>query len=207
VTERLSAGFTLAEVLIALALLGVVATFSIPKIMQAQTNNHYNAVAKEAMATVRTSFMLLKEQGRLVPGVTKMSDIMKESLNATQEVGTQFDHQQNSVITVLSCSGLTTCYRLATGAIISTATDHYYQPETHDPVDNEAVHFLVDPDGRLTSSGDPLGPGKSLPVVIYPNGLMRTKDNLLPNSTLYYVNNTTQTFNSAPQNMPNWFQW
>lgn len=45
-------GFTLAELLIALGISGVIATFAIPKILAAQTNGKYKAVAKEAAGTM-----------------------------------------------------------------------------------------------------------------------------------------------------------
>jgi prepilin-type N-terminal cleavage/methylation domain-containing protein len=45
-------GFTLAELLISLAILGVIATFTIPKLLQVQQQSSYMGIAKEAMATI-----------------------------------------------------------------------------------------------------------------------------------------------------------
>jgi prepilin-type N-terminal cleavage/methylation domain-containing protein len=44
-----SLGFTLAELLIALAILGVIATFAIPKVLLSQANQKRNAVLKEVI--------------------------------------------------------------------------------------------------------------------------------------------------------------
>jgi len=51
-----SKGFTLAELLIALAILGVIATFTIPKIITSQANSKNNAVTKEIVATVSAAY-------------------------------------------------------------------------------------------------------------------------------------------------------
>lgn len=45
-------GFTLAELLIALLILGVVATFTIPKILQSNANSQRKAVFRETLATL-----------------------------------------------------------------------------------------------------------------------------------------------------------
>lgn len=46
------AGFTLAELLIALTILGVITTFTIPKILASQQDGQRNAVLKESIATL-----------------------------------------------------------------------------------------------------------------------------------------------------------
>lgn len=42
--------FTLAELLIALAILGVIATFTIPKVLTANQNGTFKAIGKETAA-------------------------------------------------------------------------------------------------------------------------------------------------------------
>ena len=53
-------GFTLAELLIALAILGVIATFTIPKILDSGTDSKRNAIAKEIAATVSGAYQNYK---------------------------------------------------------------------------------------------------------------------------------------------------
>lgn len=57
-------GFTLAELLISLAILGLIATFTIPKIMSAQQNNEYSAIAQEDIATLSAALHALLRKFR-----------------------------------------------------------------------------------------------------------------------------------------------
>ena len=60
-------GFTLAELLISLAILGVIATFTIPKILTAQQNGRDAAVFKETVATLNAVLYQGIVEGALTP--------------------------------------------------------------------------------------------------------------------------------------------
>jgi Tfp pilus assembly protein FimT len=49
-------GFTLAELFIALGILGMIATFTIPKVLQTQQGNQYRSAAKETAAMVSEAY-------------------------------------------------------------------------------------------------------------------------------------------------------
>ena len=55
-----SLGFTLAELLIALAILGVIATFTIPKILNSGNDNTFNSIGMESFATVSAAYQAYK---------------------------------------------------------------------------------------------------------------------------------------------------
>lgn len=67
--KRSSFAFTLAELLIALAILGVIATFTIPKILQTQQDNRFKALGKEAAATISGAFQAYQQQNQLNSGL------------------------------------------------------------------------------------------------------------------------------------------
>lgn len=60
-SKKLLSGFTLAELLIALAILGVISAFAIPKILSAQQNEKKEAVTRETLGTI----MAILHQGRI----------------------------------------------------------------------------------------------------------------------------------------------
>lgn len=58
-------GATLAELLIALAILGVISTFSIPKILYSQTQQRKMAVFKESIASIQNILVSGRQRGEL----------------------------------------------------------------------------------------------------------------------------------------------
>jgi prepilin-type N-terminal cleavage/methylation domain-containing protein len=72
--RRVHKGFTLAELLISLAILGIIATFTISKIISAQATSKYNAFAKEVVGMVSASFELYKQNYTVSSG-TRISDL------------------------------------------------------------------------------------------------------------------------------------
>lgn len=67
-------GFTLAELLIALALLGVIATFTIPKILNAQQSSASLAKAKEVAAMISGAYQQAQAAGN-ASSSTKPGDL------------------------------------------------------------------------------------------------------------------------------------
>lgn len=60
-------GFTLAELLIALGILGVIATFTIPKLLASQQNTQRKAIFKEMIASIEAVTWQAWQDGQLVP--------------------------------------------------------------------------------------------------------------------------------------------
>lgn len=63
-------GFTLAELLISLAILAEIATFTIPKVLTSQQNGKYNAAAKEAASMVSAASQQLQYTGTVSASTT-----------------------------------------------------------------------------------------------------------------------------------------
>ena len=65
--RRAQTAFTLAELLISLAILGVIATFTIPKILGASQISQKNAIFKESIATIAGVVDMGLKSGELIP--------------------------------------------------------------------------------------------------------------------------------------------
>src|SRR5689334_18657534 len=109
--QRSIPGFTLAELLITLAILGIIAVFTIPKIVLNQQNNNYNARAKEDIAALSGAMQQLRASGTLSAG-TKWSDIINY-LNYVQldsSSGNNIDAQYSSA--TYTCSAARNCLKM-----------------------------------------------------------------------------------------------
>ncbi len=155
-------GFTLAELLIALAILGVIATFTIPKILAAQQDQSYNAKAKEAAAMVSTAYQKHLLSGQLSTSSSMMS--LSQYMNyLSVDTTSTIDTYQTS--TTRACTGWT-CLRLHNGAVIRHGGNPF-------GTTTGGVWFDVDPDGQVTD-GTTNGPGKAVQFALRYNGRITT---------------------------------
>lgn len=191
---RIENGFTLAELLIALAILGVIATFTIPKVLSAQQDGQHNAVAKESAAAISGAFQNYIQQNGLssTMSVAELTPFLNYVATHTGDI----DRPQGA--TTLTCNTTYRCIRLHNGSVLQyTPMDNFGgTASTH------AIYFYVDPDGQVTD-GTTNGPGKSVVFFLYTTGRLTTWGNLLPNTG----NGAGATYNPDATKDPPWFQW
>jgi prepilin-type N-terminal cleavage/methylation domain-containing protein len=201
-SRTLQSGFTLAELLIALAILGVIATFTIPKILQAQQDSKYNAIAKEDAAAMSAAIQTMRYRG-LFTDQTSMNTIATYinylKIDSTSVVddtpsrasGIRTDEGGGS----FSCgTGNTRCLKMANGSIILYPNSMNFDLGTG----ANAIWFLVDPDGTYNQS-------PSVLFFVYDNGRVRTWGTV--NSNTEVRNDGLLPFNPNPAEDPSWFSW
>lgn len=139
--RRAHKGFTLAELLIALAILGVIATFTIPKILTAQQNGQNTAIAKEAASMINSAFTTYSLQNTLTTGTTGgaltqyMNYVSVDTTNA-YNFGT-------------ACSNASlACLKLHNGAVLEYSTAQRFDSTAS----TGSIEFAVDPDGAGTQT-------------------------------------------------------
>jgi len=200
-------GFTLAELLICLAILGEIATFTIPKMLSAQQNTRYKAVAKEAVGTLAAAYNSYKVQTG-VSAYTSPSDFIS-TLNYIKIQTTGAIDRTYGTAGNYSCVASSPCYVLANGAILKdpdvkwggNGTGNYFGGTSA----TNYVYFYLDPDGTDADSGTTNGPGKSLQINVYYNGRITDAANCNSGDTTYLEG--TGYNNWCPGSSPPWFDW
>lgn len=187
-------GFTLAELLISLSVLGVIATFTIPKILQAQQGSTFNAIGKEDASAVSGIYQIYVQNNGYSSGLslnTLVSNLNYVKVDSTSLIDSY--PGQGS----LDCSSGWKCYRMHNGSIIA------FDPgQTFGATDNLAItYFYVDPDG--TYSGTTTGSGKSVVFFLYYNQRMSTLGNAVAGSHDAFG----VTYNPTPSKDPTWLTW
>ncbi len=176
-------GFTLAELLISLAILGVIATFTIPKVLSSQQNEANEAKTKDIVAAFSGAYQQAKLNAAINAN-TKPSDFTPYLNYLAWDTSATID--EGVWGTSGNCSTTYPCITFANGATVifddlarfgGTATTNmisfYVDPEpgysgTANPV--RSVQFVLYYDGFITSraftrsnsftsAGGPYGPG------------------------------------------------
>jgi len=188
------AGFTLAELLISLSILGVIATFTIPKIIQAQQGSTFNAIAKENAATVSGAYQVYVQKYGYSSGTglnslaTYINYVKKDSTSLIDSYPGQ---------TSIDCSSGWQCYRMHNGSIIA------FDPgQTFGATDDLALtYFYMDPDGVY--SGSTSGTGKSAVFFLYYNQRMSTLGSAVTGSH----DSFGTVYSPVPSKDPTWLTW
>ena len=164
--------FTLAELLIALAILGVIATFTIPKILDSGGGSQNNAIVKEAASTVSGALQAYKMQNTLTAS-TSFQDLTPY-INYVNIDSTTVIDSYNNTASVPCATAVAICIRLHNGAMLRGPTGDPFG----DTTSTSAIYFWVDPDGQY--GGSTTGPSKAAFFFIYTNLRLTTYDSLVP---------------------------
>lgn len=155
-------GFTLSELLIALAVLGVIATFTIPKVLQSQQDSKYNTIAKEAASAVSDAYNSLRLAGKASTS-SQMQDLTPY-LNYVKVDSTTIIDNIPGIVDASCADANRQCLVLHNGAYLryGTGASHTFTG------DGGLIWFYIDPDGKR--SGTSNGTGKSVQFNLYQNG-------------------------------------
>lgn len=179
-----SQGFTLAELLIALAILGVIATFTIPKVLFTANSGQNTAVAKEAASMISGAYTAYAlENGSAASGTT--AGVLTPYMNYVA-----VDNTATAYSFGAGCNAANTvCLKLHNGGVLRYASNNSFGGTAT----TNAIYFNIDPDG--TGSATPAT------FVLYFNGRLTTAANQ-DGSTA--TANAPTTYTPDPAYIANW---
>lgn len=190
-------GFTLPELLIALLILGEIATFTIPKIISSQQNNSYNARAKEAAGMVAAAFQTY-QMNNMSWSSMGIEDLTQYLNYVATDASSVIDDKQTGSSYTCGSSTAAKCIRLHSGAMLRYGKSSSYN--MGGTATTNAIWFDIDPDGAY--SGTTNGAGKAIEFWLYHNGRVSTFGNVTSNTC-----SNTNCVNPTPGYDPPWFSW
>ncbi len=188
-------GFTLAELLISLAILGVIATFTIPKILSSQQDSKYSASAKEVVAMFSDAYQQAKFSSSNVASIAP-ANLFQYMNYVKTDTTSSIDGLYTQGVYGVNCSQRP-CIQLHNGGIVLASQWNFGGTGT-----TNSINFIYDPDGKVTD-GTTTGPGKSVIFYLYANGRIVTSANVLPGTT----NQSGGTYSANANLDPPWFSW
>lgn len=202
-TRHSLSGFTLAELLIALGILGVIATFTIPKVLVSNQTSSYKAKTKEAISMISGAFQAYKHQNTVDEntGIEDLTPYMNyvslvpsgAQLDATPGGGTTLKNCNATFAGTFPCvilhNGVTIRYRAVNGQFGTSGATSAHR----------VVWFEVDPNGHQTNNAP-----QEMTANFYlaQNGRITDNDGVLANSSSSCCN-----YDPDPGTMPSWFSW
>lgn len=188
-------GFTLSELLIALAILGVIATFTIPKVLSSQQDGKYKSMAKEVAGMLSDAYQAyrLKNTPAASTGNTNLTSYMNYvSVDTTSDL----DTAQTLGGSVSCTAGTLTCLRLHNGGTL-----WMFNMTFNGNTSTNAIFFSFDPDGKETPGG--AGPAESITFFLYMNGRITDEGgNVAP-----CADNSYACVAADSSKVPPWFSW
>jgi prepilin-type N-terminal cleavage/methylation domain-containing protein len=192
-TSSIYKGFTLAELLICILILGEIATFTIPKIINAQQTSQYNAIAKDDIGMVIGAYQKVQLAGNS-SGATSISNLTPYMNYVSTSTSLAIDNIQGT--TSLPCSSQNSCLILHNGSVLQYDTTASFGGTNT----TNANWIHIDPNG--TYGGTTNGADKAVGIFLYYNSRITDEGNILTGTT-----NSSTAYTASSSKVPPWFSW
>lgn len=180
---HMNSGFSLVEILITLAVLGVLTAFTIPSLFNTPNSSLSSKQTAMAKDTVYMIFAAYEQYRAANPTVTTGTTLglLTPYMNyvSPKTSGNLDDHV--GVNTTYTCGSNVTCYQMHNGGTFFWRNGMSFAGTAT----TNGIYFFFDPDS-IQTGGTADGPGKALCVLIYYDGTIRTRGTSKANSTNSY---------------------
>jgi prepilin-type N-terminal cleavage/methylation domain-containing protein len=186
-------GFTLAELLICLAILGEIATFTIPKVLYSQGISRNTAILKETAGMIEGAYQAYQQSNTVTASTNILALTPYMNYVSVTTAGSVDDQGAGSY----NCNTNSGCLKLHNGAAIYLGTDYFGGTQP-----NNTMHICVDPDG-VKDANTINDPGAAVCFLLYYNGALTTRNNARSGS----VAGCCGSFGPGGGYDPSWFSW
>jgi len=188
--------FTLAELLLALVILGVIATFTIPKVLTAQSSSQFNAAGKEAIGMVSGSFTTYTQSN---PVTTATGPLNLTPFMNYVRVDTSSTIDSLPGLGSVSCASAgRRCLKLHNGGTLRITDNNSFCSVNG----NQYIFYVFDPDSKY--SGSTNGPGKSIQIHVFTNGRINISAEIVAGEDTC-LGGVPQGWTADPY--ADWFSW
>lgn len=160
-----SLGFTLAELLISLAILGVIATFTIPKILSTSQNEANEAKTKDIIAAFSGAYQQAKLDG-IINSNTKPSDLTPYLSYLAWDTSAAIDYGPWG--TSSNCNATYPCIKFANGATVQFDDPARFGGTAT----TNMIAFFIDPEPGYSGTTNPV---RSVQIVLYYDGFITSR--------------------------------
>ena len=155
----------MAELLIALVILGVIATFTIPKVLSSQQSNQWKSQAKEVASMISGAYSVYQSENSASASTTT-ADLSPYMNYISVDTSTTIDYVTGAG--TFNCSAAFPCLKTHSGGSLvvtsmgsfggTSATDclnMLYDPDGISLGNEDSIIFMLCFNGRIASLGDP----------------------------------------------------
>ncbi len=195
-TRHKALGFTLAELLSALAILGIIATFTIPKVLSSSTNGQMKAMGKEFAATISAAYQAYSLENA-VSSTTGWVDLTPYINYVNIETTGTVSVNPCEVPADYDCDASYPCIKLHGGAKVSYGVSDRFNGTTN----KHSLRLWFDPNGTSSGAKD------SLILYLYTDGKIRTTETVETSTLTFQTSGGASSFNPMASCDPTWFGW
>ena len=134
--------------MIVLSLLGLIATFTIPKILGSDSGGKWRTIAKEAAASIISAYSTYQLNNG-VSSATTANDFVAEMNFVARDITSNPSSVPSGQTAQAACSSASPCLQLHNGALLQYSATNSFNGTTP----TSYITFSVDPDGTGTQAG------------------------------------------------------